>query len=61
MAEQGRIAVKACNAGPIVDLSRATIYRLIASGTLPSHKVQGSRMVLITDLERLVSGEPVAS
>jgi excisionase family DNA binding protein len=38
-------------------LSRTTLYELIASGTLPSRKVAGRRLIPADALKRLIVGE----
>ncbi len=41
-------------------VSRAKVYELIASGTLPAVKVDGCRRVRTSDLEAFVDGLSVA-
>jgi excisionase family DNA binding protein len=45
----------------ILGISRPTVYRLIASGALPTVKIWRAPRVRKADIERLLNGEPKAA
>lgn len=49
-----RIAVKPARAAEITGLSRATIYNLIADGTLRRSKVGAATLIPVADLVALI-------
>lgn len=51
------ISVTLQDAVPMTGLSIATLYRRAQDGTLPLRKVGGRTLVLVKDLEALITGE----
>lgn len=52
------IAVSVDDAARVVGISRAAIWRLIASGELQTRKLGGRRLVPVVALEALIHGQP---
>lgn len=51
-----RLALQLGEAAQAIGISKATIYRRIADGSLPSTRVGGRRLVLRDDLLALLNG-----
>jgi excisionase family DNA binding protein len=49
------ITVSVREAGRALGVSRATIYRLIEDGDLPSYRIRNRTLLKVSDLESLVS------
>jgi len=47
------VFVKVKVACGMLSISRATLYRLIKNGTLADHKIGGTRIIMISDIEAL--------
>jgi excisionase family DNA binding protein len=50
-----RLLLPLPEAGARLELSRATVQRLVTDGTLPSVKIGRSRRIAVVDLEAFVS------
>ena len=55
LPEVDGIAFTPAEIGTLAKLSRATVYRLIASGELPAARIGGQYRVPASELERLLS------
>lgn len=49
------VAVRPARAAELLDVSRATIYNLMARGELPSFHVGQSRRILLADIEAYIA------
>ena len=47
----GPAAIRAERVAQMLDLSKAKVFQLLAKGTLPSFMIDGSRRVLVRDVE----------
>lgn len=55
----GRLSVRLKEAARMVGVTRRTLERAIAAGELVAHKVRGTTVVLVAELERFVTANPV--
>lgn len=49
------VAVRPARAAELLDVSRATIYNLMAQGELPSFRVGQSRRILLATIEAYIA------
>lgn len=54
-----RLSVRLNDAARMVGVTRRTLERAISQGELVAHKVRGSTVILIAELKRFVTANPV--
>jgi excisionase family DNA binding protein len=52
------VLLRVPEAADALGVSRATVYNLLAAGTLRSVKIGGSRRIAQAELDRIARGEP---